>query len=69
MITPPWYQDEVETFAFNTYCYHSQEVEDVISLIGNGIVSMDCDTYMTDDDMRYIEEEVQKRYGMIVHIS
>ena len=69
MITPPWYQDKVETLAFNAYCYHSQEIEDIISLIGRGIVTFDCDTYMTDDDMRYIEEEVKKRYGMTIHVS
>lgn len=69
MITPPWYQDSVETLAFNAYCYHTQEIEDIISMIGNGITSIDCDTEMTDDDMKYIENEVAKRYGINIHLS
>ena len=69
MIDAPWYRDPVETFAFNAYAFHSQEVEDVISLIGNGATSIQCDTDMSASDMRYIESEVQRRYGISINLS
>ena len=69
MITPPWYNDPNETLAFNAYAFHSQEVEDVINLIGTGATSIQCDIGMTDSDMRYIENEVRRRYGMDVDLS
>ena len=69
MIDAPWYRDPVETLAFNAYAFHSQEVEDVIELIGNGATSIQCDTNMNDADMRYIESEVAKRYGMSINLS
>ena len=69
MIDAPWYRDPVETLAFNAYAFHSQEVEDVISLIGNGATSIQCDTDMSASDMRYIESEVQRRYGMSINLS
>ena len=68
MIDAPWYRDPVETLAFNTYAFHTQEVEDVIELIGNGATSIQCDTNMTESDMRYIESEVRKRYGMEISL-
>ena len=68
MIDAPWYRDPVETLAFNAYAFHSQEVEDVIELIGNGATSIQCDTNMTESDMRYIESEVRKRYGMEISL-
>lgn len=68
MIDAPWYRDPVETLAFNAYAYHSQEVEDVIEMIGNGAVSIQCNTDMTFDDKRYIENEVYKRYGMNISL-
>jgi len=67
---PVQYDDTaVQNRAFSSYCYHSQEIEDAIIAIGNGIDSLDFDMEMTDDDMRYIEEEVKKRYGMTIHVS
>ena len=68
MIDAPWYRDSVETLAFNAYAFHTQEVEDVIELIGNGATSIQCDTNMTESDMRYIESEVRKRYGMEISL-
>ena len=68
MIDAPWYRDPVETLAFNAYAFHTQEVEDVIELIGNGATSIQCDTNMTESDMRYIESEVRKRYGMEISL-
>ena len=69
MIDAPWYRDPVETLAFNAYAFHTQEVEDVIELIGNDATSIQCDTNMTESDMRYIESEVRKRYGMEISLS
>ena len=68
MIDAPWYRDPVEILAFNAYAYHSQEVEDVIKMIGNGATSIQCDTDMSDSDMRYIEKEVARRYGMNISL-
>ena len=68
MIDAPWYRDPIETLAFNAYAFHTQEVEDVIELIGNGATSIQCDTNMTESDMRYIESEVRKRYGMEISL-
>ncbi len=68
MIDAPWYRDPIETLAFNVYAFHTQEVEDVIELIGNGATSIQCDTNMTESDMRYIENEVRKRYGMEISL-
>ena len=68
MIDAPWYRDPVETLAFNAYAFHSQEVEDVIEMIGNGATSIQCDTNMSADDMRYIENEVARRYGMTISL-
>ena len=69
MINAPWYNDPVETLAFNTYAYHQQEIEDTISLIGNGATSIQCDTDMNALERAYIENEVQRRYGMSVNLS
>ena len=68
MIDAPWYRNPVETLAFNAYAFHSQEVEDVIEMIGNGTTSIQCDTDMNDSDKRYIEREVSRRYGMDISL-
>ena len=69
MIDAPWYRDPIETTAFNAYAFHSQEVEDVINLIGQGYTSIQCDTGMTSNDKAYIEQEVQRRYGLNINLS
>ena len=69
MISSPWYNNPVENTAFNAYAFHQQEVEDVISLIGNGATSIQCDTDMSASDMCYIESEVQRRYGISINLS
>ena len=68
MIDAPWYRNPVETLAFNAYAFHSQEVEDVIEMIGNGTTSIQCDTDMNESDKRYIEREVSRRYGMDISL-
>ena len=68
MIDAPWYRDPVETLAFNAYAYHQTEIEEVIEMIGNGATSIQCDTDMNDSDMRYIENEVRRRYGMNISL-
>ena len=68
MIDAPWYRNPVETLAFNAYAFHSQEVEDVIEMIGNGVTSIQCDTDMNESDKRYIEREVSRRYGMDIFL-
>ena len=68
MIDAPWYRDPVETLAFNAYAYHTQEIEDVIEMIGNGATAIQCDTNMSDSDIRYIENEVRRRYGLNISL-
>ena len=68
MITSPWYNNPVENTAFNAYAFHQNEVEEVISLIGQGATSISCDTDMSSSDKRYIENEVARRYGMNISL-
>ncbi len=68
MITSPWYNNPVENTAFNAYAFHQNEVEEVISLIGQGATSIACDTDMSSSDKRYIENEVARRYGMNISL-
>jgi len=63
------YHTAIENRAFSTYAYHTQEVEDVIEMISNGATAIQCDTDMSDSDMRYIENEVQRRYGIGINLS
>ena len=64
-----WGDNAIENRAFSAYAYHTQEVEDVIEMIGNGATAIQCDTDMSDSDMRYIENEVQRRYGIGINLS
>ena len=64
----PWYKDD--DMPFSCYAKHTQEVEDIINMIGNGYTGgIECDDDMSAGDMRYIEQEVQKRYGISVNLS
>ena len=69
MITPPWYQDKVETLAFNAMCFHQNERELAIQAIASGNTSIDCADDMSDEDIAYIEKELYNRYGIIANIS
>ena len=65
-----WGDNAIENRAFSPYAKHSQEVEDIIEMIGSGYTGgIECDDDMSTDDMRYIENEVQRRYGMNVNLS
>ena len=64
------YHTAVENRAFSPYAKHTQEVEDVISMIGNGYtggISLDDD--FSTGDLRYIEKEVANRYGIDVNLT
>ena len=37
-------------------------------MIGNGATAIQCDTDMSDSDMRYIENEVRRRYGINISL-
>lgn len=64
------YHTAIENRAFSPYAKHTQEVEDIISMIGNGYTGgIECDDDMSAGDMRYIEQEVQKRYGISVNLT
>ena len=60
----------VENRAFSPYAKHTQEVEDIIKMIGNGYSGgIECDDDMSEGDMRYIESEVFNRYGIVCDLS
>jgi hypothetical protein len=69
-IDAPWYRPE-ENLAFSSYAKHTQELDDIIRKIGEmGYVgTIICDDDMGPEDMRYIENEVYKRYGLSISIS
>ena len=65
-----WGDNAIENRAFSPYAKHTQEVEDIISMIGNGYTGgIECDDDMSAGDIQYIEQEVQKRYGISVNLS
>ena len=65
-----WGDNAIENRAFSPYAKHTQEVEDIIYMIGHGYSGgIDCDDNMSHKDMRYIEREVEKRYGIVCHLS
>ena len=65
-----WGYNAIENRAFSPYVKHTQEVEDIVKMIGAGhIGGIECDDDMSTDDMRYIEQEVYKRYGMSVNLT
>lgn len=64
----PWYSSD--NVPFSAYAKHTQEVEDVIKMIGSGYTGgIECDDDMSAGDTRYIEQEVQKRYGISVNLT
>jgi len=64
------YHTAIENRAFSPYAKHTQEVEDIIKMIGSGYSGgIECDDDMSAGDMRYIEREVQKRYGISVNLT
>ena len=65
-----WGDNAIENRAFSPYAKHTQEVEDIIQMIGSGYSgSIECDDDMSAGDMHYIEQEVQKRYGISVNLT
>lgn len=64
----PWSSND--NIPFSVYAKHTQEVEDIIEMIGNGqLGQIQCDDDMSESDMRYIENEVEKRYGFSINIG
>ena len=64
----PWYSND--NMPFSVYAKHTQEVEDIIEMIGNDqLGQIECDDDMSESDMRYIENEVEKRYGFSINIG
>ena len=63
------YHTAVENRAFSPYAQHSQDVEDVIKLIGSGVLAIECETDMSQSDLDYIKKEVRRRYGLEANLS
>ena len=60
---------EINKDPFGPYAKHSQEVEDVINMAianvraGNFSMSFELDDDFSDEDIEYIENEIQRRLG------
>ena len=64
------YHCATDNRAFSPYAKHTQELEDIINMIGNGYSGgIECDDDMSNGDMHYIESEVYKRYGITCNLS
>jgi hypothetical protein len=74
VINPPWFQDPIEQTAFNAYAYHQQSVDDFVKLLAADACPNSLTTQMdllnwvglnpedlTDEDIDYIEREVNRR--------
>lgn len=63
----PGERTKVENVAFSAYAKHEQEKEDVIKMIleaaarGETDFSIQLDDCFSEDDVKYIEEEVYRR--------
>lgn len=65
-----WGYNAIENRAFSPYAKHTQEVEDIIEMIGSGYSGgIECDDDMSQKDMEYIENEVFRRYGIICNLT
>ena len=63
------YHTAIENRAFSAYALHTQELEDIIELIGNGATDIECDDNLTTLDKQYIKDEVFERYGVEVDFT
>ena len=58
---------KIENVAFSAYAKHEQEKEDVIQMIlaaaarGETDLSIELDDHFSEEDVKYIEEEVYRR--------
>lgn len=66
----PSYRSKMENVAFSVYAKHSQECEDIINLIVKkamrgeaGSFTIDLDDDFSDEDIAYIEAEIERRIG------
>ena len=63
------YHTAIENRAFSPYAQHTQDVEDIINLIGQGYTAIEPETNLSSSDLRHIESEPRRRYGMDVSLS
>lgn len=65
-----WGYNAIENRAFSPFVKHTQELEDIVEMIGSGAgCTITCDDDMSTSDMRYIENEVFNRYGIVCNLS
>ena len=63
--------DKVENVAFTAYAAHNEELDNIVDTIvdkihqgiifGNTSITFDVDDNISDEDLAYIEQEVQRR--------
>ena len=66
----PGHRYKVENVAFSVHAKHSQECEDIINLILDkvargeaGAFTLELDDDFSDEDIAYIEAEIERRIG------
>ena len=63
----PGERNKIENVAFSAYAKHEQEKEDVIQMIlaaaarGETDLSIELDDHSSEEDVKYIKEEVYRR--------
>ena len=65
MLKPPWYSTPVETLAFNSFVFHTCQLDNVVDEIVNnyhttGQTSFTLDG-LTKEDIEYIENKGRER--------
>jgi hypothetical protein len=54
---------KAEDMAFTAFARHEQEKEDTVNLILSGATQIQFDDEMSQEDLRWIEQEVYRRSG------
>ena len=60
----------IENRAFSAYAYHTQWLEDIAAEIANGrTANIPVSDDFTSDDLRYIEQVLLNKYGLVANLT
>ena len=60
----------IENRAFSAYAYHTQQLNDIADAIGHGQYgSLSVSDDFTSDDLKYIEQVLLDKYGLVVILT
>lgn len=62
-------EDSREDLAFTCFVAHQEELNEIVDRICNGELHLLTNGWLTSDDIRYIEQEVEKRLGVSCDLS